>query len=188
MDHQPILIFCQDDGKFPNNHLPAILYKDILRLPVLLMASSVTAVFARHHWNNAWDAGVFTYDHYHSITHEVLGFYRGKTTLRLGGEKGHEVQVEKGDVLVIPAGVAHKNLGAEYAVKCIGAYPDGRDYDIRRGLPGDRPGTDKSISMVPLPEMDPFYGEGKGICNLWSVEFMVGGKVFAAGTNTPFRG
>jgi uncharacterized protein YjlB len=169
MDQQPILIYCKDNGKFPNSHLPVILYKDVLRLPVLLRAASVKAVFARHYWVNAWDAGVFTYPHYHSITHEVLGFYKGGTMLQLGGEEGSEIQVEKGDVLIIPAGVAHKNLGAEYAVKCVGAYPEGFDYDIRRGLTGERPGTDENIAAVPLPGQDPFYGPGKGLTEIWPI-------------------
>jgi uncharacterized protein YjlB len=39
----------------------------------------------------------------------------------------------KGDVLLIPAGVAHKNVGASIDFKCVGAYPGGKEFDINLG-------------------------------------------------------
>src|SRR5207253_241076 len=111
----------KDDGTFPNSELPVLLYKGVLDLPALFPAAHVENLFKSNHWRNSWKSGVFTYHHYHSITHEVLGIYKGKTTLLLGGENGSEIAVEKGDVLIIPAGVAHKNLGNEDDIACVGA-------------------------------------------------------------------
>jgi uncharacterized protein YjlB len=70
-------------------------------------------------------------------------------------------------VLVIPAGVAHKNLGGENDVGVVGAYPDGRDYDMNYGKPGERPGTDENISGVPIPSGDPVLGNNKGLTTIW---------------------
>lgn len=164
--HQLVL---QDDGRFPNSTLPALLYKDALKIPFLFPATYVTHIFAKNNWTNAWDSGVFEYHHYHSTTHEVLGIYDGKTTLQLGGDDGAAVTVEKGDVLVIPAGVAHKNLGKENDISCIGAYPDGRDYDMNYGRPGERPGTDRNIAALPLPATDPLLGAG-GLTGIWTAK------------------
>jgi uncharacterized protein YjlB len=168
MAQHPLLFHCSDNGDFPGNRVPVILYKNVLRLPILFKAFYIKRTFSRHGWTNAWNSGIFTYSHYHSTTHEVLGFFRGKTTILLGGEIGHKVEVCKGDVLIIPAGVAHKNMGSEYQVKCIGAYPGGRNYDINTGLPGERPATDQNIRALPLPEEDPLYGSREGLHKIWA--------------------
>lgn len=159
-------IHLEDDGTFPNSPLPALLYKGVLDIPASLPAKYVKDLFESHDWSNTWDYGIFEYHHYHSITHEVLGIYSGETMLQLGGEHGEEIKIQKGDVLVIPAGVAHKNLGKQNDVGCIGAYPNGRDYDMNYGKPGERPGTDHNIHGVPLPQTDPVYGTG-GLLHIW---------------------
>jgi len=156
-----------DDGVFPGNRIPALLYKKVLDIPLLFPATHVKNIFNENGWTNSWDAGIFTYHHYHSITHEVLGIYSGKTTVQLGGDNGPKLVLEKGDVLVIPAGVAHKNLGEENDVGVVGAYPDGRDYDMNYGKPGERPGTDENIARLPLPEKDPIEGDRGELLNKW---------------------
>ncbi len=137
----------QDDGVFPNRRYPALLYKGVLDIPLLFPVAHVKHQFEKNGWSNSWDAGSFEYHHYHSITHEVLGIYKGHTQLQFGGPEGPKIFIEKGDVLVIPARVSHENLGRESAVGVFGAYPDGRDYDLNYGKlgnyyssdPGQRP-------------------------------------------------
>jgi len=148
----------QDNGIFPNSNLPVIHYKSALNIAPVLGAFFVRSLFYRNGWRNNWRAGVYTYHHYHSVTHEVMGVVRGSTRLLLGGEGGCEVKIEKSDVLVIPAGVAHKNLGGENDVLCIGGYPGGADYDMNYGREGERPGTDANIRNVSMPENDPIDG------------------------------
>ena len=160
-------IVLKDDGTFPNSKLPALLYKGALKIPFLFPSTSVRNLFEKNNWSNAWDFGIFEYHHYHSTTHEVLGIYSGKTTLQLGGDNGIAITLEKGDVLVIPAGVAHKNLGKKDDVGCVGAYPGGRDYDVNYGRPGERPRTDDNIAAVPLPATDPVSGVG-GLPEIWT--------------------
>lgn len=159
-------IIVRDDGVFPNSLLPALLYKGVLDIPMLFPATHVKHLFEKHGWSNSWDAGIFEYHHYHSTTHEVLGIYSGKTVIQLGGPKGKKIKVEEGDVLVIPVGMAHKNLAAEDNVGVVGAYPDGRDYDMNYGKPGERPGVDENIVSVPLPSQDPL-GLRHGLTKLW---------------------
>jgi uncharacterized protein YjlB len=156
--HEVQHFLIKDDGRFPNSYLPVLLYKHALRLPAFFASDYVKKLFRSNNWDNAWKAGIYTYPHYHSITHEVLGVYKGKARLQLGGDNGVEVLVEKGDVLLIPAGVAHRNLDGEHAVKCVGAYPDGKDYDMKYGKPEERPQADKNIYAVGLPSKDPVYG------------------------------
>ena len=152
--------FLYDDGIFPNNRdLPVLVYRNVLKLPEFFPALFIRNLFASHNWLNSWKDGIFTYHHYHSITHEVLGFFGGKTQLLLGGDAGIRLRVKKGDVMIIPAGVAHKNLGKKNDIACVGAYPDGRDYDMNYGHPQERPDTDFNIRKVPVPYWHPLFGQ-----------------------------
>lgn len=163
----PELYLVKDDGVFPNNTLPILYYPKVLELPKLFAGGYVRNLFAKNNWSNNWKAGIYTYHHYHSVTHEVIGIIKGETLLQLGGENGKTLFVEKGDVLVIPAGVAHMNLGKENDVTCIGGYPGGKNYDMHYGYADERPAVDENIAAVPLPATDPVYGEKGNIRALW---------------------
>ncbi|KGO91343.1 cupin domain-containing protein [Flavobacterium subsaxonicum] len=156
----------KDNGVIPNNSLPLLVYK--FAFPVSdSLADVMEETFASHNWTNSWRNGVFPYHHYHSITHEVLGVYSGQAQLHLGGEQGEKIDVEAGDVLVIPAGVGHKKIAASADFGVIGAYPDGKDYDVLTGKEGERPRADERIAAVPRPETDPVLGKEGGIAEYW---------------------
>jgi uncharacterized protein YjlB len=159
-----------DNGIFPNSHLPVILYKSVFELPLLNPGRFIITALKNNLWENSWKNGVYNYNHYHSTAHEVLAVYKGKTKLLLGGENGLVVEIETGDVLVIPAGVAHKNITPENKFKCVGAYPKGQDYDMNYGKAGERPGTDENINKLRLPLMDPVFGVNGPIMDLWHIE------------------
>jgi uncharacterized protein YjlB len=149
------------NGAFPNNdQLPVLLYKGVLELPDEDADKVVEKIFAINKWSNAWTNGIYDYHHYHSITHEVLGVISGSCVVALGGSDEKQYTVQKGDVLIIPAGVAHKNISSDNNFKCVGAYPGGAEYDIKRGKPGEKSEAEKNIQHVPLPEKDPVYGKG----------------------------
>lgn len=150
----------QDDGTFPNSHLPVVIYKNAINLPQEHAAKVIEDIFAKNHWTNSWRNGIYDYHHYHSTTHEVLGVYDGHTTVELGGAKGITLQIEKGEIIIIPAGVVHRNVTPESNFKCVGAYPNGSDYDIKKGDPDDRPKADNNIKKVFLPYRDPVYENG----------------------------
>lgn len=159
--------YLEDDGVFPNSHLPVLFYRNVLRVPPVFAATAVKMLFRKFGWGNAWKYGIFEYHHYHSITHEVLGIISGETELMLGGNHGITLNIRKGDVIIIPAGVAHKNNGRENQVTCIGAYPRGNKYDICYGYVGERPQADRNISQVSKPRLDPVFGNRGGLHNYW---------------------
>lgn len=164
-DNKPETFLFKDDGKIPNSHHPLLVYRTAF--PALAGAAELEKQFAANHWTNSWRNGVFPYHHYHSITHEVLGVYRGSALLQLGGEQGQQIRVQAGDVLVIPAGVGHKKLESSADFGVVGAYPDGRSYDVLRGQPGERPQADKNIAALPIPAADPVLGKRGGVVDLW---------------------
>jgi uncharacterized protein YjlB len=158
----------KDNGRFPNNDLPVLFYKQAIKLPLLFRAQKVKQLFQKHHWTNNWRNGVYTFHHYHSNTHEVMAVINGSTILQLGGENGIHLKIEKGDVILIPAGVAHRNLGKEKDVICIGGYPRGKDYDMNYGKEGERPGADERIAQVNIPRFDPLTGEPDPLNKIWN--------------------
>src|SRR5215831_18144051 len=153
-----------DDGVFPNSRLPVLIYRGVLATPD---AAAFERMFDANGWSPAWRNGLFSVHHYHSTTHETLGIYSGHVTARLGGPKGGTtVTLSAGDVVVIPAGVAHKNDGASADFRVVGAYPAGTSPDMQYGKPGERPETDRSIARVGLPAADPVRGGG-AVAVLW---------------------
>jgi uncharacterized protein YjlB len=122
---QPEIAVFKDDGVIPNNRLHLLLYRGVLPNGGVDPATRVVQLFAANNWANSWRNGIYPFHHYHSASHEVLGVYRGSATVRLGGEQGKDFKVSAGDVIVIPAGVGHKNLGASEDFGVVGAYPDG---------------------------------------------------------------
>jgi uncharacterized protein YjlB len=107
--------------------------------------------------------------HYHSTAHEVLGVYHGSARVQLGGERGVVQEVHPGDVLVIPAGVAHKKLGSTADFGVVGAYPEGQDWDMNYGRLGERPRADSNIARVPLPKADPVCGPDGPLTVHWAM-------------------
>ena len=160
----------KDDGIFPNNKtLPVLLYKSALELEEKekKAATELEKTFETNDWKNSWRDGIYDYHHYHSITHEVLGVYSGSVTVQVGGEQGITLEMKKGDVLIIPAGVAHKKVEASKDFKCVGAYPGGSDYDMNEGRPGERPHADEHIGQVKIPDYDPVFGVGGPLFQYW---------------------
>jgi uncharacterized protein YjlB len=86
----------------------------------------------------------------------VLGIASGWVELQFGGPNGRAIRAQAGDVIVIPAGVAHCNLTQSADLLVVGAYPGGSDYDICH--PADHARALKAIAAVPLPNRDPIYG------------------------------
>jgi uncharacterized protein YjlB len=89
--------------------------------------------------------------------------------VRLGGKQGKLVELQAGDVAVLPAGVAHKNEGQSRDFRVVGAYPTGTSADMQYGKDGERPRTDKNIASVPLPKADPVAGPKGPLKRLWDV-------------------
>jgi uncharacterized protein YjlB len=157
-----------DDGRIPNNpRLPLLVYRGALAPDRSESAATFEEVFARNNWRGAWRDGIYGFHHYHSTSHEVLGIARGSVQVRLGGDGGLATRLEAGDVVVIPAGVGHKNEGSTPDLLVVGAYPDGRDWDLCRGEPGERPRVLDNIAAVPLPAADPLAGADGPLVAIW---------------------
>ncbi|MBW3544458.1 MAG: cupin domain-containing protein [Bacteroidetes bacterium] len=163
----PILYPLTHNGQIPNNpRLPLLLYRQVFPYPEGLR-DKFKNTFEQNSWGGSWTNGVFEYHHYHSNAHEVLGVYSGRATLIFGGPGGQEVEVSKGDMVVIPAGVGHFCKKASDDFKVVGAYPKGQeDYDVCTEQDNLKE-KQKNIEKVALPLTDPVGGKKGPLLKEW---------------------
>jgi uncharacterized protein YjlB len=152
------------DGGIPNSRLPVLIYHEVepARDP-----AQAEAMFAANDWRGAWRNGIFSFHHFHSTAHEVLAIVSGSARVSLGGPEGRGFDVARGDVLVLPAGTGHRNDGSSGDLMVVGAYPDGMDWDVRRGDPAQYAEARANIDAVPLPRTDPLFGSDGPLRRLW---------------------
>jgi len=158
----------RDDGLIPNHpRWPLVIYRRAVNLderhdPAAVMED----LFEANGWGDTWRDGIYTYVHYHSRIHEVLGVARGKGRVRFGGKAGRIFTLKAGDIVILPAGTGHQCLSADDDFLVVGAYPPKGTYDECTTLE-DRPGAFKTIPKVPPPRSDPVYGIGGALAKLW---------------------
>jgi uncharacterized protein YjlB len=161
----------RDDGRIPNNPAwPLVLYRggiDLTGSPD--PEDMIEKTFAANGWGNMWRNGIYPYAHYHSMIHEAMAIARGRAKVRFGGEKGKELDILPGDVVILPAGTGHQCLTQTPTLVVIGAYPPSGKYNLCRGSKSDHAKALVSIPKVPPPESDPVFGPQGPLLALWRV-------------------
>lgn len=156
----------QANGFFPNNpRFPLLLYKQTFVLTN--QPQAIQELLQQNHWGKSWIGSLYDYHHYHSTTHEVLVMIEGEGTVQFGGDKGKIYEVHQGDVVIIPAGVAHKGLRLSRGFKCIGAYARDVDFDMNYGKAEEHPNVDEHIKDAGLPASDPVFGVHGLLFDYW---------------------
>jgi len=110
-----------------------------------------------------WEYTMYSQTHFHSTTHEVLGVVAGRARLCFGGEENpgrFEPTVQRGDLIIVPAGVGHRLLNDEGDVpfKMVGAYPPQKEWDMCYGKPGEETKV-QGIQNLEWFHQDPLYGK-----------------------------
>jgi uncharacterized protein YjlB len=163
---QPEQIQLAQNGWMPNNdHLPVLLYKNAITVEGADPAALFEAQFKRNGWPPQWRDGVYGFHHYHSTAHEVLGFAGGHATLMLGGENGHRLEVQGGDVAVLPTGTGHCKLEASSDFLVVGAHPPDQPWDICRNAPSEE--AINRMHYLPFPKSDPVAGREGPLSAIW---------------------
>jgi len=166
---EPLVFHFADDGAVPNNRLPMLLYRGVIDAVYARdSAAAIEKTFAKNGWGHGmWRNGIYPFTHYHSQIHEVLGIAAGKARVRFGGKNGEELEVEPGDVAVLPAGTGHQRISATPDLLVIGAYPPDGHYDLCRGTSAEHARALETIPRVPLPQSDPLSGASGPLTKLW---------------------
>lgn len=149
------------NSKLPNNRLPVLIHRNAIPNGGV---DAVISRFRQNGWSNNWSyPGIYTYAHFHSTTHECLGCASGwmELSLSVGADGWSQHRLSAGDVIVLPAGLSHEDVGhSEDNVMC-GGYPDGRDWDNiqHEFLSGQLyKQACKRIMSLPIPNLDPVTG------------------------------
>ena len=150
-----------------NEKLALLVYKGALHLHPDDSSDAIVELFKANDWSNAWKDSILHKHHFHATTHEALGIFCGKADVQFGGNEGVVIELVRGDVVVIPAGVAHKNLESSRDFLCIGAYPNGQDYDMNYGIERDSNRLLDNIKNVAIPVTDPVFGKDGPLLQHW---------------------
>jgi uncharacterized protein YjlB len=166
MPQEPMLeeLMFAEGADVPNNpQLPVLVYRQAVSREEEAMARVFEERFTTNGWGGIWRNGIFRYHHFHPDAHEALGVVRGSVEVRLGGEEGQTLSLEAGDLVVLPAGTGHKNLGDSGDLLVVGAYPAGQENftTSRLKTPGEK------VGAVPLPKSDPFHGVVGPLTRRW---------------------
>ncbi|MBA2652521.1 MAG: cupin domain-containing protein [Tatlockia sp.] len=152
---------------FPNNsRFPLLIYRQVFNLTDTT-SEMIQNFLQQNEWVNSWVDSIYDYHHYHSNTHEALVIISGRCKVQIGGDNGKKYDVFKGDSIIFPAGVSHKNVGSSSDFKCIGAYPEDIDYDLKYGLAKEHPQVDENIKKVDVPKNDPIFGKKGLLFDYW---------------------
>lgn len=165
----PEAVLFADDGAIPNNpRLPFLLYRRAIDLRGRAdPAAVIEETFTGNGWGDTWRNGIYPYVHYHSMIHEAMGVARGRARVRFGGRTGQEIEIEAGDVAVLPAGTGHQRLHATPDLLVVGAYPPRGRFDLCRGSKAEHARALRTIPEAPLPEADPVTGRDGPLLRLW---------------------
>lgn len=157
----PETLLLAGDGAIPNNpRLPVLLWRGALSAEAGPEAAE--ALFAGNGWPPAWRNGIYRWHHFHPNAHEALAIVAGTVSVQLGGEQGPVFELQAGDVVALPAGIGHRNLGASADLLVVGAYPPG-------AMPRESRATDSPaacaaaaqvVAATPDPPCEPVGGQG----------------------------
>ena len=167
----PRLYRFEDDGKTPNNPaFPLVIYRNAVRRPRAFDPAAIyEALFAANGWKDSWRDAIYRFLHFHTRTHEVLGIARGTARVEFGGDKGRTLDVQAGDVVVLPAGTGHRRVSSSADLLVVGAYPTtGGSFDQARPSEIDLEQARRQIANVGRPAQDPVYGKNGPLIQIWT--------------------
>jgi len=87
--------------------------------------------------------------------------------VQIGGDRGEITQFRKGDILLVPAGVAHKKVDGDMKFQVVGAYPEELSPEMQYGNADDYESMRSRSEEVEVPKTDPLTGSPGAVDEYW---------------------
>ena len=81
--------------------------------------------------------------------------------------RGYRIHLNRGDLVIIPAGVGHRCTKSSSDFICVGAYPGRVNYDTCYGLKEELAEARKRIKKLSVPSQDPLLGKPGILKSRW---------------------
>jgi uncharacterized protein YjlB len=116
MQPEPEILYLPPTRYVPNSKLPVLVYRGVLGSSPT--PESIRSQIEPNKWIRGGQWKTYPTAHFHSVSHECYAVFQGKSTFRLGkspidpdtnehGERlGHDVVLERGDIIVLPVSTA----------------------------------------------------------------------------------
>ena len=126
------------NGWVPNNEiLPVLLYRSAIEPGKDHRGSKFSERFRANSWPAQWRHSVYDFHHYHSTTHEVMGFAIGQARLVTAELPGLPVWAIDADALIVrPGPRVVDGVEALAAILHPGAVPAPLPHTVHRVSPG----------------------------------------------------
>ncbi|WP_300597227.1 hypothetical protein [Niabella sp.] len=162
----PDIFYFREDRLIPNSPHPLLVYRNFFDKEYEACESWLKKKFVTNKWFPFSGLQFFDVAYYYINTHIVLGVCSGEAKWQLGGTLGLTMIIEKGDVLVIPAGVALRHLESSTDFKITGASSLDVTPRIRKETSGNSKDAEQ-IAGIALPDTDPVLGTDDGLLAIW---------------------
>ncbi|KAJ0279403.1 hypothetical protein CBS470a_009274 [Colletotrichum nupharicola] len=148
----------------PNSDFPVLVYRGVLGAGEELSEDEVSERLQQYGWV------------------KKVGIFQGRSELVFGeggsdpAGSGVRCWVRPGDVVVVPAGVAHASVADEKAApgekeyRYVGVYPEESPQwrsEMGRKPLQEKQGLVEEVEGVGLPRMDPLYGVDGPLTKIW---------------------
>lgn len=164
----PDIFYFREDKHIPNSPFPLLIYRGFFDKEYDTCEDWLKKKFLANKWFPAPALRILNFTHYYSNTHIALGICAGDAKWQLGGAMGITMVIEKGDVLVIPAGVAVRHLESGLGFDLVAACSVNVVPDVRNEKNSNRALADRAIADIPVPHNDPILGPKEGLQTIWT--------------------
>jgi uncharacterized protein YjlB len=135
MQPEPEVFYLPPTRYVPNSKLPVLVYRGVLGSSPT--PESIRSQIEPNKWIRGGQWKTYPTAHFHSVSHECYAIFQGKSTFRLGrspidldtnehGERlGHDVALERGDVIVLPVSPALMAISVQVVVR------NGQDFELK---------------------------------------------------------
>ncbi|MCF3111710.1 hypothetical protein LL912_23180 [Niabella sp. CC-SYL272] len=162
----PDIFYFREENSIPNSPHPLLIYRAFFNKTGDACENWLKKKFMINKWFPLPGVPPLDATFYYTNTHVVLGVCAGEAKWQFGGTLGLTMVIEKGDVLVVPAGVALRHLESGTGFKITGAASPGVVPKIRKVFSGHSKASGP-ITDVALPDTDPVLGTDDGLLGIW---------------------